>query len=68
MLCLVESARGMVLEEDAGHYKFRDVRGDTFELRPMTLELYENHVRKHTVGKNSYESLPALIEAMRREW
>ena len=57
-----------VLEEDAEHFKFRDVRGDTFEIRPMTLDLYEKHVRKHTVGKNSYESLAKLLEAMRREW
>jgi hypothetical protein len=57
-----------VLEEDAEHYKFRDVRGDTFELRPMTLELYEKHVRLRTVGKKRYETVSALVAAMRHDW
>ena len=34
----------------------------------MTLELYRSHVRDHTMGKRDYDSLPELLEAMRREW
>lgn len=59
---------GQVLEEDGEHYKFRDTRGDTFELRPLTLDLYEKHVRKRTVGQPHFETLAELLAAMRREW
>lgn len=57
-----------VLENTAERFSFRDTRGATFELLPMTLDLYERHVREHTIGKNHYSSLPKLLEAMRREW
>jgi hypothetical protein len=49
-------------------FRFIDKRGDWFELRPMTLELYETQVRPHTVGKPTFETLEALLKAMANEW
>ena len=57
-----------LLIEDEGHFKFRDTEGETHELLPMTLELYEKHVRARTVGHPNFQSLRELVAAMRREW
>ena len=57
-----------VLEDSGERFRFKDTRGDTFELLPMTLELYEKHVRLKTIGKVSFTSLDELLAAMRREW
>jgi hypothetical protein len=57
-----------VLEDDENRFRFVDSRGETFELFPMTLERYEKHVRRKTVGQPKFETLRELIEAMRREW
>lgn len=56
------------LEEDAEHYRFRDTRGRTYELRPLTLDLYEKHVRRHTMGQKKYDRLEDLLAAMRLDW
>lgn len=49
-------------------FRFVDTRGREFALRPMTLELYEKHVKPHTIGKPSFASMDALLKAMRSEW
>lgn len=59
---------GEILESTGERFKFRDTYGQTHELLPMTLELYEKHVRQHTIGKNTYATLAELLAAMRREW
>lgn len=57
-----------VLGESEDHYKFRDIRGDTFELRHLTLAEYEKHVRPKTVGKPRFDTEAEMLAAMRREW
>lgn len=57
-----------VLAEDADRFEFRDTLGITYELRPMTLELYEKHVRRRTVGQKKYDRLEDLLAAMRIDW
>ncbi len=59
---------GKVLQDDAHAYRFEDTRGRQYTLRPMTLELYESHVRRHTLGRPAFGSMGALLEAMEREW
>lgn len=57
-----------VISESAELFHFETLDGNRFQLRPMTLELYERHVRKHTVGQPEFRTLGALVAAMRREW
>jgi hypothetical protein len=57
-----------VLENTAERFSFRDTRGATFELLPMTLELYDKHVREHTIGKVHYSDLGKLLESFGQEW
>jgi hypothetical protein len=57
-----------VLEQSADLFRFEDIRGDVFELRPLTLELYRKQVRQHTVGRPDFDTLGQLLAAMRREW
>lgn len=56
------------LEPEHGGFRFRDMDGHTHELVAMTLKLYEEHVRDRTMGKPAFDSLPALLIAMRAEW
>lgn len=60
----IESVERSTPEE----YAFTDREGDTFRLLPMTLELYEKHVRPKTMGKVKFSTEAELTEAMRREW
>lgn len=53
-------------EPDA--FTFKDIGGDRFTLRPMTLELYEKHVRQKTAGKPKFATMAELLGAMRDEW
>lgn len=55
------------LEDSPERFRFRAKGGEVFTVLPMSLELYEKHVRRHTVGEKHFESLRALIEAMQRE-
>lgn len=49
-------------------FRFRNRDGDWFELLPMTLELYETHVKHRTLGKPTFETLEELFRAMANEW
>lgn len=55
------------LEDSPEQFRFRARGGETFTVQAMTLDLYEKHVRKNTVGKKHFQSLRELVEAMRRE-
>ena len=49
-------------------FRFRNRDGDWFELVPMTLERYEQHVRPKTMGKPTFKTLSELVRVMRNEW
>lgn len=49
-------------------FSFRDTKGDRFTLRPLTLELYDRHVRKQTAGQPKFSTMAELVAAMRNEW
>ncbi len=58
---------GEVHEQSADVFDFSSgsVR---FRLLPMTLELFEKHVRTRTMGEPHFGSLQQLLDAMRSEW
>jgi hypothetical protein len=56
-----------VVLEEPELFRFRS-RGTVYTLQPMTIARYNAHVRERTVGKPAFQSLDALLTAMRREW
>lgn len=56
-----------VHEQGAEVFDF-DAGGIRYRLLPMTVELYEKHVRKRTVGQPGFATLQELLGVMRREW
>lgn len=56
-----------VFEQSADVFDFSS-NGVRYRLLPITVELYEQHVRKRTMGEPRFASLPQLLEVMRAEW
>jgi hypothetical protein len=54
--------------DEPDRFRFVSTRGQWYELRPMSLELYEKHVRLNTIGRRSYKTLADLNAAMLAEW
>jgi hypothetical protein len=49
-------------------FEFEDDEGRRYQVLPMTLARYREHVRDKTVGKYEFKTLSALIAAMKLEW
>ena len=58
---------GEVHEQSAHVFDFSSGK-ERYRLLPMTLGLYNEHVRKRTVGRPVFGSLQELLAAMRDEW
>jgi hypothetical protein len=56
-----------VHEQSADVFDFSS-GGVRFRLLPMTLELFERHVRPRTMGEPHFGSLQQLLDVMRTEW
>jgi hypothetical protein len=59
---------GEVHEQGAAVFDFSTPQGMRYRLLPMTLELYDKHVKNRTMGAPRFGSVSELLEVMRREW
>lgn len=57
-----------LLEQSAEVFDFATTGGVRYRLLPLTLELYEKHVKRRTLGRPSFGSMAELLSAMRFEW